>query len=42
MRVAIHARVSTFDQQPENQLLALRRYSSAAPETERLSTRALP
>lgn len=29
MRAAIHARVSTFDQEPENQLGELRRYISA-------------
>jgi DNA invertase Pin-like site-specific DNA recombinase len=29
MRVAIYARVSTLDQQPENQLLELRRYAEA-------------
>jgi DNA invertase Pin-like site-specific DNA recombinase len=29
MRVAIYARVSTFDQEPENQLLELRRYVDA-------------
>ena len=29
MRAAIYARVSTFDQEPENQLLELRRYCEA-------------
>ena len=29
MRVAIYARVSTFDQEPENQLTELRRYAAA-------------
>src|SRR5689334_19681585 len=29
MRAAIYARVSTFDQEPENQLLELRRYIEA-------------
>lgn len=29
MRAAIYARVSTFDQEPENQLVELRRYASA-------------
>jgi DNA invertase Pin-like site-specific DNA recombinase len=29
MRAAIYARVSTFDQKPENQLVELRRYASA-------------
>jgi DNA invertase Pin-like site-specific DNA recombinase len=29
MRAAIYARVSTFDQEPENQLRELRRYVSA-------------
>lgn len=29
MRAAIYARVSTFDQEPENQLAELRRYVSA-------------
>jgi DNA invertase Pin-like site-specific DNA recombinase len=29
MRIAIYARVSTLDQQPENQLLELRRYAEA-------------
>jgi DNA invertase Pin-like site-specific DNA recombinase len=29
MRVAIYARVSTLDQQPENQLLELQRYAQA-------------
>ncbi len=29
MRAAIYARVSTFDQEPENQLQELRRYSEA-------------
>ena len=29
MRVAIYARVSTFDQEPENQLAELRRYAAA-------------
>ena len=29
MRAALYARVSTFDQQPENQLEELRRYASA-------------
>ena len=28
MRAAIYARVSTFDQEPENQLAELRRYST--------------
>jgi hypothetical protein len=29
MRAAIYARVSTFDQEPENQLAELRRYAAA-------------
>ena len=29
MKTAIYARVSTFDQQPENQLAELRRYVAA-------------
>ena len=29
MRAAIYARVSTFDQEPENQLAELRRYTTA-------------
>ena len=29
MRAAVYARVSTFDQEPENQLAELRRYAEA-------------
>jgi DNA invertase Pin-like site-specific DNA recombinase len=29
MRAAIYARVSTFDQEPENQLVEIRRYVAA-------------